>query len=133
MEVNHIDEYKEALSLYKFYHEYRMKILHFQVIFTGVALASVFSYISERYGQILLSIFSMLVTLLNLSIECRSIQLAHVMINHAVGIERRIGFETATKKQNVRSGIPQRFAIRAFYVISILLWLVILVSLFFLE
>jgi hypothetical protein len=121
-------EYTEALSLWKFYHDYRQKIFQYFLLFNGAFLTLILSNklvleqnILTKPGQFWLAIFAALTTVTIFCTELRTIQLSDNLDKRIRILERCLSFSIMTNK--IEFGIQQRWFFRIFYCLNFALWL----------
>jgi len=120
-------EYTEAITTYRFFHDYRMKIFNFFLVFNGILLSSVFTYIKDEYGKALISLFAITVCVIMWFFEKRTINAANNILNSVVNLESELNFSTITNLKNYADthGISQRNLVSLFYFVTTILWLII--------
>ena len=73
MEQINMEEYKEGIGLYKFYHDYRMKIFRNYIILNGALLIAAVAHMKTIIGKIAISSFGILAAIIVLLLEKRTI------------------------------------------------------------
>ena len=121
-------EYEQAIQFYRFYHDYRMKILNFTLAINAALLVIAIQHITKPSGQFMVSIFSLVATISLLGFEVRTISFANLMLKITQEYER--GFESKLMTQfnqyAANNGIPQRYFVWIVYYLIIGMWLFVL-------
>ena len=66
-------EYQEAASSFRYFHDSRMKLLNFFLTFNGVLLIVGLGYLKSKFAHFSISIFALIVSVLMLGVELRTI------------------------------------------------------------
>ena len=120
-------EHEQAVTMYCFYHDYKMKILNYTLAFNAALLVVAIQYISSTPGKVLISIVAILATLMMLGFEIRTIRFAYLIRKRIVTIEKELGFATmSTLKES--KGTPQRVYVRLIYFLLLLIWILVVVG-----
>ena len=123
-------EYEQAAETYRFFHEYRMKILNFTLALNAALLVVVVQHIHTNIGQIIVSVFSMLASLALFGFEIRTIRIAHAIWDVCVELESNLSMSALTKLRNFgHTGIPQRYYVWVTYSMVLCIWIFVLVGL----
>jgi len=118
-------EYEQSLQFYRFFHDYRMKILNYTIAFNAAMLVIVVQHIDKLNGQIALSLFSILVTSVLLGFEIRTINFANKIWDIAKNKEEKLELTLMSEFSEYadNNGIPQRYFVWAIYLIIGVVWL----------
>jgi hypothetical protein len=123
-------EYIEAVATYRFYHEYRMRILQTALTLNGVFFLVVTTYLEESTPLLISSIFAGVASTALLMLEVRTVAFANNVWSSIRDIESALAFSTFSKLHEfaAKSGPPQRFWIRIVYYVIILTWVYLITS-----
>lgn len=114
-------EYRESLASYRFFHEYRIKIFGFFITFNGALISVVSVYAKSFEGQIAISIFAILASIMSLISEMTVTYAARHFAQSAKSLEDELGFIMMTKLRE-SIGVPLSKPFRALYIMIILMW-----------
>lgn len=128
-------EYEQAVSTYRFYHEYRMKVLNYTIVLNGALIVIASEHLNTIIGKLMVASLAIVLTLLMLGIEIRTINFANNVWESIVKIEDTLGYEfmTILHKRAKTKGITQRIYIWVFYIVLCILWFLYMGVVFFGE
>ena len=123
-------EYIEAVTTYRFYHDYRMKILNFTLTFNGVLLVLVAEHIQVLLAKDIVAFFAIGTTILLLGFEMRTIRFANFIWSEVERLESAHGLSTmsALKTYAEGNGIPQRYYVWLIYSLIFLVWIALIMA-----
>lgn len=121
-------EYEQAIQFYRFYHDYRMKILNFTLAINAALLVIVIQHITKTSGRFIVSFFSLIATISLLGFEMRTIKLGLIMLEITKEYENDLDARLMTTFSNYakNNGIPQRHFVWGVYLLIVGMWLFIL-------
>lgn len=121
-------EYEESLKTFRFYHDYRMKVLNFTIALNAALLVIVIQHIQNPSGKTIISCFSLVATLALLGLEIRTINLANQVWRLSTEMEKDLQLSLMTSLYDYANdhGIPQRYFVWLLYGIIVFVWLFVL-------
>lgn len=123
------NEYEQAVTMYRFYHDYRMKILNYTLAFNAALLVVAIQHINSTPGKVLISVVAILATLMMLGFEMRTIRFANLIWERIAAIEKELGFATMSMLKESK-GTPQRVYVRLLYLLLLLIWILVVVGVY---
>ncbi len=120
-----IVEYEQALIFTRYFLDYRTKVFGFNVTINGILLTVVLTHASTATAKLSLSVFAIIVLLISLMTEIRSIRIADEYRKVAIEIENELGLSAVTKAHGVvgEHFITLRLLFRSMYALMVLFWL----------
>jgi hypothetical protein len=125
-----IAEYSEAVSMYRFYHEYRMQILNYTITLNAALLVFSGEFVSNALVLRLTAAFAVMATAVLLALELRTVGFANAMWDVVEELEGKLDLTAmSTLRRWSRRGVPQRYWVWALYTTIGAIWAVLVVAL----
>jgi hypothetical protein len=103
-----ITEYTEAINTYKFYHDYRMRILNYMLTLNAALFIIVGEHVSKATVRMAIGSFSIFATLTLMALEVRTIRFANVVWDNIENLEKEHECQVMTnlRKYTKSKGVP---------------------------
>jgi hypothetical protein len=120
-------QYEQVLRFIRYFLDYRIKILSFYLVITGVLLAVTFTYIQNLGGRVAVSAFAIIISIIALLAERRSGRIANDYRDAAIALEVNLGFTRMTEvHEKSMKSVPFRSLFTWLYCVLLVFWLLIL-------